>query len=199
IEPPRLGSGNRAGGGGQPGRGDDDSASPAEEREHFRDRLLVRDRGNRRGWDPDAILRPCASLGGDGVRGRGRTAGRVRPAVHDDVAPGPDLGGDAVRLSADRRGDDLRVAVVRRRPDAAYARRREPDRRQRSLYRLARAPAAAPPGCVDGSRGMMKVTSELWLWSGGSWHFVTVPAEEADEIRAHSLLNRGGFGSGKVE
>ena len=46
---------------------------------------------------------------------------------------------------------------------------------------------------------MMKVTSELWLWSGGSWHFVTVPAEQADEIRAHSLLNRGGFGSVKVE
>ena len=26
-----------------------------------------------------------------------------------------------------------------------------------------------------------------------------MPAEEADEIRAHSLLNRGGFGSVKVE
>ena len=28
---------------------------------------------------------------------------------------------------------------------------------------------------------------------------MTVPAEEATEIRAHSLLNRGGFGSVKVE
>ena len=46
---------------------------------------------------------------------------------------------------------------------------------------------------------MITVTSELWLWSGGSWHFVTVPEGEADEIRAHSLLNRGGFGSVKVE
>ena len=46
---------------------------------------------------------------------------------------------------------------------------------------------------------MITVTAELWLWSGGSWHFVTVPAGEADEIRAHSLLNRGGFGSVKVE
>ena len=46
---------------------------------------------------------------------------------------------------------------------------------------------------------MITVTSELWLWSGGSWHFVTVPEEEAVEIRAHSLLNRGGFGSVKVE
>ncbi|HEX6661129.1 MAG TPA: DUF1905 domain-containing protein [Sphingomicrobium sp.] len=46
---------------------------------------------------------------------------------------------------------------------------------------------------------MITVTSELWLWSGGSWHFITVPEEEAVEIRAHSLLNRGGFGSVKVE
>ena len=46
---------------------------------------------------------------------------------------------------------------------------------------------------------MITVTAELWLWSGGRWHFVTVPTEEADEIRAHRLLNRGGFGSVKVE
>ena len=39
----------------------------------------------------------------------------------------------------------------------------------------------------------------MWLWSGGSWHFITVPEEEAVQIRAHSLLNRGGFGSVKVE
>lgn len=46
---------------------------------------------------------------------------------------------------------------------------------------------------------MITVTAPLWLWTGGSWHFITVPAEQADEIRAHSLLNRGGFGSVKVE
>ena len=46
---------------------------------------------------------------------------------------------------------------------------------------------------------MITVTAPLWLWSGGSWHFITVPQEEAVEIRAHSLLNRGGFGSVKVE
>jgi hypothetical protein len=46
---------------------------------------------------------------------------------------------------------------------------------------------------------MITVTAELWLWSGGSWHFITVPEGEAVEIRAHSLLNRGGFGSVKVE
>lgn len=45
---------------------------------------------------------------------------------------------------------------------------------------------------------MITVTSELWLWSGGSWHFVTISEDEAVEIRAHSLLNRGGFGSVKV-
>ena len=48
---------------------------------------------------------------------------------------------------------------------------------------------------------MITVTGPLWLWSGGSasWHFVTVPAEQSGEIRAHSLLSRGGFGSIKVE
>jgi hypothetical protein len=46
---------------------------------------------------------------------------------------------------------------------------------------------------------MIVVTAPLWMWSGGSWHFVTVPEDQADEIRAHSLLNRGGFGSVKVE
>lgn len=48
---------------------------------------------------------------------------------------------------------------------------------------------------------MIAVTGPLWLWSGGqgSWHFLTVPEEQAVEIRAHSLLARGGFGSVKVE
>ncbi len=46
---------------------------------------------------------------------------------------------------------------------------------------------------------MFTVTAPLWLWSGGKWHFITVPAADAVEIRAHSLLNRGGFGSVKVE
>ena len=50
---------------------------------------------------------------------------------------------------------------------------------------------------------MITVTVPLWIWSGGDgpsgWHFLTVPEAEAVEIRAHSLLNRGGFGSVKVE
>jgi Domain of unknown function (DUF1905) len=48
---------------------------------------------------------------------------------------------------------------------------------------------------------VIRVTGPLWLWIGGqaSWHFLTVPEEQAAEIRAHSLANRGGFGSVKVE
>jgi hypothetical protein len=48
---------------------------------------------------------------------------------------------------------------------------------------------------------MIIVTGPLWLWNGGqgSWHFLTVPEEQAGEIRAHSLLSRGGFGSVRVK
>jgi hypothetical protein len=49
---------------------------------------------------------------------------------------------------------------------------------------------------------MITVTSTLWLWSGegGSWHFVTIPAEEAVEIRLESAASgiRRGFGSVRV-
>ncbi len=49
---------------------------------------------------------------------------------------------------------------------------------------------------------MITVTAQLWLWSGGqgSWHFLTVPADQSDEIRAHSLGDhRRGFGSVRVK
>jgi hypothetical protein len=48
---------------------------------------------------------------------------------------------------------------------------------------------------------MITVTGPLWLWSGGqgSWHFITVPEEQADEFRAESLARRAGFGSVKVQ
>lgn len=48
---------------------------------------------------------------------------------------------------------------------------------------------------------MISVTAPLWLWTGegGSWHFITVPEEQAAEFRAESLARRGGFGSVKVE
>jgi hypothetical protein len=48
---------------------------------------------------------------------------------------------------------------------------------------------------------MITVTGPLWLWSGegGSWHFISVPEELSSEIRAQSLVHRGGFGSVRVE
>ena len=48
---------------------------------------------------------------------------------------------------------------------------------------------------------MIRVIAPLWLWTGesASWHFVSVPEELSDEIRAHSLVHRGSFGSVRVE
>ena len=48
---------------------------------------------------------------------------------------------------------------------------------------------------------MIRLTAPLWIWTGGSasWHFITVPEELCDEIRAESLARRGGFGSVRVE
>ena len=50
---------------------------------------------------------------------------------------------------------------------------------------------------------MITVTAPLWLWSGegGSWHFVTIPPEQAVEIRLESAASgiRRGFGSVRVE
>lgn len=48
---------------------------------------------------------------------------------------------------------------------------------------------------------MIRLVATLWRWSGegGSWHFLTIPNELSVEIRAQSLLRRGGFGSVRVE
>ena len=48
---------------------------------------------------------------------------------------------------------------------------------------------------------MITVTAPVWLWNAekGSWHFLTVPPEQAAEIRFDSIGIRGGFGSVKVE
>lgn len=48
---------------------------------------------------------------------------------------------------------------------------------------------------------MITVTAPLWVWNGekGSWHFLTVPAEQAVEIRVQTLGPRTGFGSVRVE
>jgi Domain of unknown function (DUF1905) len=45
------------------------------------------------------------------------------------------------------------------------------------------------------------VTGPLCLWTGenGSWHFITVPEELSDEIRAHCLASMRGFKSARVE
>ena len=48
---------------------------------------------------------------------------------------------------------------------------------------------------------MIKLTAQLWMWSGESatWYFLTIPDDLSSEIRAESLLRRGGFGSVRVE
>ncbi len=49
---------------------------------------------------------------------------------------------------------------------------------------------------------MIRLTGPLWLWSGegASWHFFTIPEDQADPIRAHRFEGpRRGFGSVRVE
>ena len=48
---------------------------------------------------------------------------------------------------------------------------------------------------------MITVTTPVWLWNAekSSWQFVTVPPEQAAEIRFDSTGMRGGFGSVRVE
>lgn len=48
---------------------------------------------------------------------------------------------------------------------------------------------------------MIAVTGPLWIWSGenGTWHFIAVPPELSDEIRAHAMASLRGFNSVKVE
>jgi hypothetical protein len=48
---------------------------------------------------------------------------------------------------------------------------------------------------------MITVTAPLCLWTGenGSWHFITVPEEQSDEIRAHCLASMRGFKSARIE
>lgn len=43
------------------------------------------------------------------------------------------------------------------------------------------------------------VTGELWRWQGeAAWHFVTLPAELADELRARYAGAHGAFGTLRV-
>ena len=49
---------------------------------------------------------------------------------------------------------------------------------------------------------MIRVTSLVGIWKGeaaGRWHFITVPEEQSDEIRAHAFGTPRGFRSVKVD
>lgn len=46
---------------------------------------------------------------------------------------------------------------------------------------------------------MHRFTAELWLYDGDAgWHFVTLPGELADDVRARSAGGQSGFGSVRV-
>ena len=38
----------------------------------------------------------------------------------------------------------------------------------------------------------------LWRWKGGSWHFITLPADISEDIKAFASEARRGFGSVRV-
>ncbi|HET7575133.1 MAG TPA: DUF1905 domain-containing protein [Sphingomicrobium sp.] len=48
---------------------------------------------------------------------------------------------------------------------------------------------------------MIIFTGPLSIWTGenGTWHFLTVPEEQSDEIRAHCLAIMRGFKSARIE
>jgi hypothetical protein len=48
---------------------------------------------------------------------------------------------------------------------------------------------------------VIAVTTQLLLWpgEGGTWHFIAIPDELSDEIRAHAMASVRGFNSVKVE
>lgn len=43
-----------------------------------------------------------------------------------------------------------------------------------------------------------RFTAELWLHTGGSWHFVTLPHEQTDEIDEITASTAGGWGAVRV-
>lgn len=45
---------------------------------------------------------------------------------------------------------------------------------------------------------MFEFSAPVWLHSGGTWHFVDVPVEVSDDIRALTEGLRGGWGSVRV-
>ena len=59
------------------------------------------------------------------------------------------------------------------------------------------------PGSAAQPRAMIRVTGPVWLWAGegGSWHFISIPVEEAVEVRLESAASgiKRGFGSVRVK
>lgn len=50
------------------------------------------------------------------------------------------------------------------------------------------------------ARGRLTFTAEVWQWQGdGPWHFVTLPGDLADDIKASVAGRARGFGSVPVE
>lgn len=54
---------------------------------------------------------------------------------------------------------------------------------------------------VSRAEASYEISAKVWLWQGDSpWHFVTIPADIADEIRDRVAGHmRRGFGSVRVE
>jgi len=47
---------------------------------------------------------------------------------------------------------------------------------------------------------MYRFDAEMWLYQGdAAWHFVTLPGDVADDIRARTSGERRGFGSVRVQ
>lgn len=52
-----------------------------------------------------------------------------------------------------------------------------------------------PPATV----GPFTFSAAMWLYHGkGAWHFVTLPVDVGEEIRARTAMNRRGWGSVRV-
>lgn len=48
--------------------------------------------------------------------------------------------------------------------------------------------------------GRYEFTAELWLYPGeAAWHFISLPAEISDDVRARTEGSRQAFGSARVE
>jgi hypothetical protein len=45
----------------------------------------------------------------------------------------------------------------------------------------------------------MRFTAQLWEHTGGTWHFLSVPLDLSDQLKAEYGGRAGGFGSLKVE